>query len=56
MIKEQTLEIILEYIQLPDTDEKIKIDKKYLNDEIDSFEFFSEANRYLAKAKGLTKP
>jgi len=51
-MNEQTLKTIKEYDALPWTAEKAQIDSDYLNDEIGSLEFFSQANGYIRKIKG----
>ena len=43
----ETLKAIKDYESLPWTPEKAQIDSDYLNDEIGSLEFFSQANEYL---------
>ena len=52
-MSEQTLKVIKEFDALPQTEEKDEIKRKYLTDEIGSFDFFSQASRYLTKVKEL---
>jgi hypothetical protein len=49
-MNKETLKIVSDFNALPDTPEKLKINNAYLNDEIGSFDFFSQAREYLAIA------
>lgn len=55
MSSEQALKIVVEYNKLPETEEKQEIDRQYLNDEINSFEFFCLAEKYLQKSKHVSE-
>jgi len=46
-----SLAIICKFTKLPKTDEKDKIERQYLLDEIGSFEFFQLARAYIDKLK-----
>lgn len=49
MINERTMEVIGKFKDLPDTEEKDEINRKYLADEIGVAEFYSLASAYLHK-------
>lgn len=51
-MNEQTLKTIKAYDALPWTPEKAQIDSDYLNNEIGSLDFFSQAARYLNETQG----
>lgn len=49
---EQAILKIKQFEKLPNTKEKEKIQRQYLNDEISSLDFYSDACDYLEKIKG----
>lgn len=51
MSNKETVKVISEFSQLPDTEEKLKISNAYLNDEIGCFDFYSRAKAYLEATK-----
>lgn len=51
MSSESSLRDIIEYNKLPKTPEKDEIDKKFLRDEIGSFDFYLQASAYLKKTR-----
>lgn len=46
-MNEQTLKIVVAFNDLPETDGKEEIKRKFLNDEVSPFEFYSLASQYL---------
>jgi hypothetical protein len=53
MSSREALSDIKEYDKLPKTEEKNRIDRMFIQDEISCFDFYCRARAYLKKVKGL---
>lgn len=54
-MNQQTLEIISKFSDLPENDEIREIKRKYIKNEIGSFEFYQLARRYLEREENILK-
>tara|TARA_R110000851_G_scaffold75539_1_gene166535 strand:+ start:19 stop:189 length:171 start_codon:yes stop_codon:yes gene_type:complete len=50
-MSEYNVRVICDYSRLPNTKEKEKLDNKFKNDELSTFDFYVKAKKYLEKHK-----